>query len=216
MIDKKFCVKCNKIKSVDNFHFNKNTKDGFHCYCKDCRKILSKIYNKENKERENKKSRKYWWENREKNLEKRKEYYQENKNWLSKNYKIYYRNNKKKFNERSKKYNKKRRAIDPVFKLNGNISNGIFKALRDRGTTKQGKSTFDILPYTVNQLMQRLECQFKINMSWDNYGKWHVDHKKSKSSFNYQSVNDQSFFDCWVLSNLQPLWAEDNFIKNKY
>ena len=50
-------------------------------------------------------------------------------------------------------------------------------------------------------------------MTWDNYGEWHIDHKKPKSLFDYDSPKDQAFKDCWSLANLQPLWAEDN--KNK-
>jgi hypothetical protein len=33
---KKRCADCRKYKPVSEFPRNKNTKDGFHCYCKDC------------------------------------------------------------------------------------------------------------------------------------------------------------------------------------
>jgi hypothetical protein len=43
-------------------------------------------------------------------------------------------------------------------------------------------------------------------MSWDNYGKWHIDHIVMVSSFEEDTpmniVNS--------LENLRPLWAEDN------
>jgi len=54
-------------------------------------------------------------------------------------------------------------------------------------------------------------------MTWLNYGKWHIDHKKPKSLFKYNSYNEQAFKDCWSLANLQPLWAHDNISKsNKF
>lgn len=51
---------------------------------------------------------------------------------------------------------------------------------------------------------------------WDNYGYygWHIDHIRPPSWFNIQSINEPSFKECWVLSNLDPKWAEDNFKKN--
>ena len=104
----------------------------------------------------------------------------------------------------------------PKAKLRHNISSVIWQKLNRRLSSKKTKSTFDILPYTIEQLIQRLECQFKIGMSWNNYGKWHIDHKKADTRFNYTSTNDKIFLDCWSLANLQPLWAKDNLSKNKY
>ena len=47
-------------------------------------------------------------------------------------------------------------------------------------------------------------------MTWDNYGKWHVDHIIPKSKFKFKSIDDAGLKECWKLENLQPLWAEDN------
>ena len=48
-------------------------------------------------------------------------------------------------------------------------------------------------------------------MSWNNYGKWHLDHIKPLSSFNLQNIDELK--QACHYSNLQPLWAEDNFKK---
>jgi hypothetical protein len=54
-------------------------------------------------------------------------------------------------------------------------------------------------------------------MSWDNYGRWHVDHIKPMVSFNIKEPTDKEFQECWSLKNLQPLWGEDNLSKgSKY
>lgn len=49
-------------------------------------------------------------------------------------------------------------------------------------------------------------------MSWDNYGQWHVDHKLPIASFNLKRRDHQ--LQCFHYTNLQPLWAIDNFKKN--
>lgn len=197
MIDKKYCVKCNKTKSIDNFHFNKNTNDGFHCYCKWCRKILSKEYHSINKERENKKSKEYHWANRDVILSKRKSYFQKNKKQFAKK-------------QLERLYN------NPKARIRNNVSSIIWQRLNRRLIGKNNKSTLDILPYTIEQLMQRLESKFTKGMTWRNYGKWHIDHIIPDCRFDYTSVEDDKFKECWKLSNLQPLWAGDNLSKNKY
>jgi hypothetical protein len=42
----KKCSKCKELKSVDVFNKNKSRKDGYDCYCRDCRQILAKLYYK--------------------------------------------------------------------------------------------------------------------------------------------------------------------------
>ena len=46
-------------------------------------------------------------------------------------------------------------------------------------------------------------------MSWDNHGKWHIDHIKPVSKFDKNTL--PSIVN--ALSNLQPLWAIDNIQK---
>jgi len=50
-------------------------------------------------------------------------------------------------------------------------------------------------------------------MTWDNYGKWHIDHVIPTSVFNFEKPEDDDFKRCWSLQNLQPLWALDNIKK---
>jgi hypothetical protein len=64
-------------------------------------------------------------------------------------------------------------------------------------------------------------------MIWQNYGRydatkwndndpftwtWQIDHIVPQSTFHYTSMEDQSFRDCWALSNLRPLSAKQNFL----
>ena len=63
--------------------------------------------------------------------------------------------------------------------------------------------TIELLGYSAIDLKNHLSSLFTEGMSWDNYGEWHIDHKKPVSSFDKNTpmnvVN--------ALSNLQPLWA---------
>lgn len=56
-----------------------------------------------------------------------------------------------------------------------------------------------------------LELQFQANMTWANYGQWHVDHKKPCARFDLG--NEEQRMLCFHYSNLQPLWALENLRK---
>lgn len=98
-------------------------------------------------------------------------------------------------------------------RIGSNISRGIRNSLK---SSKNGAHWEDIVGYTVGKLIAHLEQQFLPNMSWENYGVngWHIDHKIPQSHFNFSSVNDRAFLECWAIENLQPLWSIDNWKKN--
>lgn len=97
-------------------------------------------------------------------------------------------------------------------KINARVRASVRGHLRKRGLSKTHK-TFDILGYIPTQLMHHLESQFVEGMSWDNMSEWHIDHIRPVASFTFNSVDDPEFKACWVLENLQPLWAFDNMSK---
>lgn len=82
-----------------------------------------------------------------------------------------------------------------------------------KGSTKGGRSWEAILGFTTAVLIEHLERQFTKGMSWDNYGEWHVDHIRPVASFDFNSADDPQFKECWALTNLRPLWAEENLAK---
>ena len=77
----------------------------------------------------------------------------------------------------------------------------------------KSKPTFDLLGYTVEELKVHLEKRFSPGMSWENYGRWHIDHIVPRASLDYDSSDHPNFKRCWSIDNLQPLWAEDNLKK---
>lgn len=98
------------------------------------------------------------------------------------------------------------RAEDPSYRMANNIRNAVWRSLNGAKKSK----TFDVLGYTVEQLMRRLESTFSPGMTWGNYGEWHVDHIRPLVSFNIQQEGDAEFRRCWSLDNLQALWGPDN------
>ena len=54
--------------------------------------------------------------------------------------------------------------------------------------------------------------QFKVGMSWSNYGKWEIDHIKPCASFDLSKPREQR--KCFHYTNLQPLWKLENRSKN--
>lgn len=124
---------------------------------------------------------------------------------------------RKKYKLRRSRYNsryyKKRIKEDIKFRIRHTFSSAISARLRKRISGKKNKSTFKDLPYTLEDLMKHLEKRFTEGMSWNNYGKWHIDHKIPDCKFDYKSTKDKFFQKCWSLDNLQPMWAIDNIKK---
>jgi len=110
-----------------------------------------------------------------------------------------------------KKRHKKRWA-NPTYKVSKTISNQVNECIID----KNNSSVFDLLGYTVHDLIRHIENQFTEGMSWSNHSKygWHIDHIKPVCSFNFTSKHDEDFKKCWALDNLRPLWAIDNIKKS--
>ncbi|MDE3796955.1 hypothetical protein I7G59_06355 [Sinorhizobium meliloti] len=112
--------------------------------------------------------------------------------------------------DKLKGYDEKRRSTAKG-RIDASIRAGIIKSIR-RGS-KGGKRRFEILGYTVLDLMEHLEKRFLPGMTWDNYGEWHIDHIVPLAAHNYETPDDIDFKRAWALSNLQPLWAIDNMKK---
>jgi len=86
--------------------------------------------------------------------------------------------------------------------------------LLQRGISRRNSSFFESVDYTFEDLIAHLEKKFNVGMSWNNYGTfWHLDHVKPQSLFQYTSMRDSEFKECWALINLQPLEAQKNLSK---
>lgn len=96
-------------------------------------------------------------------------------------------------------------------RLSKYVSHRMWKSLKGK---KDGIHWEKLVGYSLEELKVHLENKFQESMTWENYGKWHIDHIQPVSSFTITSYSCAGFKACWALSNLQPLWDIDN--KRKY
>ena len=147
---------------------------------------------------------------------KRKNYdkwYEENKERRKQYLKEYREKNIDKIRKTKRDYERNRKDSDPLYKLVANFRTAIWTVLKESNVDKYGHY-FDVLQYTPEELINHLEKQFKDDMTWDNYGIWHVDHKLPITSFDIEEMGDEQFMKCWCLDNLQPMWGEENIRKS--
>jgi hypothetical protein len=134
--------------------------------------------------------------------------------------KIYYRGNKEKINIKHKNYRKNSKDKRKIYvnkllsvprnRLNRNMAGGMWSSLKGN---KQGRHWESLVNYNTQDLMDYLEIRFQPDMTWENYGTWHVDHIIPISLWQFESYNDREFKQCWALCNLQPLWGVENMSK---
>jgi hypothetical protein len=98
--------------------------------------------------------------------------------------------------------------MDINFKIRHYLSTRLYKALKGYSKSKR---TLELLGCSIDRLKQHLESQFTKGMSFNNYGKWHIDHIKPCARFNLSLVSEQR--SCFNYTNLQPLWAVENLRK---
>jgi hypothetical protein len=138
---------------------------------------------------------------------------EKNRDHLNNYHKEWREKNINKHRENKRNYEKNRKSNDPLYKLISNFRTAIYQVLKENNVKKNGHY-FDILKYTPQQLIEHLEKQFSDEMTWDNYGLWHVDHKHPISLYNIEEIGDDEFLKCWSLDNLQPMWGSENIKKS--
>lgn len=116
----------------------------------------------------------------------------------------YYTENKEKMNRRSSEYQTEKRKEDPMFKMKCNIR----RRIRNMNLTNK-PSTLDILGGSYEMTADFIANSFQENMSWNNYGEWHIDHIVPLKS----AKTDKDKIRLMHYTNLQALWAKDNLNK---
>jgi hypothetical protein len=144
---------------------------------------------------------------------KHKNWSEKNREYLTEYHKQWRTENVDKWRKTKRDYEKNRKDSDPLYKLIANFRTAIWTVLKESNVDKYGHY-FDVLQYSPEELINHLEKQFKDDMTWDNYGIWHVDHKSPITSFDIQEMGDEEFMRCWSLDNLQPMWGEENIRKS--
>lgn len=122
----------------------------------------------------------------------------------------YYKKNRDVCIKRNVIHITKKRRDDPIFRMVHNLRKRVSNAIKsDAGEKATG--TMELLGCSVQECRDHLEKQFTEGMTWENYGKWHIDHIKPCAKFKLEDPEEQK--KCFHWTNLQPLWALDNIRK---
>ena len=197
-LDNKDKLKQNRIK---NKEIQKEYSKQYRSENKEHLKEYNKQYNIYNKKKKNEKGKQYYLDNKEYIKEYKKKWNLDNPEYKKK----YYVDNKKKANI----HRKNRILTDPLFKLSCNIRTLIYMSVIKQGYTKKSK-TYEILGCSFEDFKTHLENQFTDGMTWENQGKWHMDHIYPVS----RAIDEQHLIKLNHYTNFQPLWEEDN--REKY
>jgi hypothetical protein len=149
--------------------------------------------------------------NKEKCAATRKRWYEEHKKEALLYHKQYREEHKDEIREAKRIDLQNYRKRSPKKRLNDCFRTYIYQSIRSK---KAGRHWETLVGYSISDLMIYLQSQFKDGMSWSNYGQWHIDHIRPIASFYFAEPEDEEFKQCWALSNLQPLWAEENIKKS--
>lgn len=218
-METKICTKCKVEKNISFFSKKNKLKDGTQKYNQICKKCINENNiiirnNSEFKKNRVEYDKLYYTKNREQILENKKEYHINNKEEILEKKRNYRSKpeNKERANEYFKKYrieNKEKyyeyRNRNPHIIAWRRI---LYRTLQYLGKKKEDHTIF-MLGYSAIDLRNYLESLFKEGMSWDNYGLWEIDHKRPLTSFDENSSPSEVN----ALSNLQPLWKEENIKK---
>jgi hypothetical protein len=148
--------------------------------------------------------RRYCLLNKEKQNFYNVEYYQKNREHLNKINGAWSKKNRNRISLR----NKERRKKDINFKMREVLRRRIKQAIK-RGY--KFTSTINLLGTSIPNVIKYLEKKFKPGMTWENHGKWHIDHIRPCAHFDLTDTKQQ--LECFHYTNLQPLWAFDNMSK---
>lgn len=204
-VETKCCASCQIVKSKHDFGARKSSRDGKHVYCKACVNAKNKLIRDENPERAAGWSKKWVAKNKDKADAKRRRWLEANPGRQAVLAKRWRTENKERFQRFMARY-----LAQPKVRVHRTIRERLRTWLRSgRGRT------MDALDYSFEDLVRHLELQFLPGMTWDNYGsKWHIDHIVPLAHFDVKDINDLGVKQAWALSNLRPLWAEDNLKKH--
>tara|TARA_B110000008_G_scaffold38943_1_gene35716 strand:+ start:979 stop:1551 length:573 start_codon:yes stop_codon:yes gene_type:complete len=168
-----------------------------------CQKAASKKWARNNPEKNNARRRKWTQNNREKERARVRKYYQNN----PEKKRAYDRKSRQRpeYKKRVNARYRERYRTDPQFRIECCLRSRLRSALKGK---KKSASTMKLVGCSISHLKEHLEKQFIPGMTWENQGKWHVDHMMPCASFDLSDPEQQRR--CFHYTNLQPLWGKEN------
>lgn len=104
-----------------------------------------------------------------------------------------------------------RKKLDIKYRLSCNLRKRLNAALKVKKWNKNNKFK-NYIGCTLEQLKYHIESQFKDDMTWENYGKWEIDHIIPMTA----AIEEKDLYILSHYQNLQPLWKLDNIRKGGY
>jgi hypothetical protein len=99
---------------------------------------------------------------------------------------------------------------NPQARIAKNLRTRLYLAVKRQGG-KKCDSTRSLTGADWPTFSAWIENKFKKDMTWGNYGTWHVDHIDPCRSFDLTKPEQQR--KCFHYTNLQPLWGSENIKK---
>lgn len=189
-------------KQKEWYTLNKKTADAYHATWRASHRQIIRERNRKRRERDEIKTQeaKYRRQNKDK-IHKRRI------TWLAAN--------KDKVQKAAGARFRQRMKDDLPFRMRVMCRSRLRSALLSQKARKSS-NTFDLIGCTVSELMRHLKMLFLEGMTWDNYGhgrgKWNIDHIIPCALFDLSDPGQQRR--CFHYTNLQPLWAEENWAKH--
>lgn len=182
------------------------------CYQKQHDGKTKQQYYKNNRKARLQYSKTRWGTDKERIKEIQKRYYQTHKKKISDRQRRYYEKHRIRFIKLAIKNEAKRYKNSLQFRIASNLRRRFRLALKDQNTTKE-LPVVNLIGCSVEYFKLHLEKQFKVGMSWSNYGfsGWHMDHIQPCVSFDVTNTEEQK--KCFHYTNMQPLWSRDNLSK---
>lgn len=110
-------------------------------------------------------------------------------------------------------WSKERKMQSPSFDISCRLRVNLAQALSRHSAGGKSGSTEALIGCTMAEFIMHLESKFCDGMNWENRNLWHIDHIVPCAAFDLTNPEEQK--KCFHYSNLQPLWARDNLVKNK-
>lgn len=187
----KICSTCALEKSLSDFYFQRGKPNS---QCKKCKTLTNERW-------------------KEKNPEKvaliKKNWAADNHDKVHKSKRDWVKRNPEKDAESRKKWYHKEGAAQKRLRLLKALRVRVLRAIKGN---KKVATTLSLVGCSVERLCEHLESQFRSGMVWENRGTvWHIDHIKPCAKFDLTDPEQQK--KCFHYTNLQPLFAEENFKK---
>lgn len=142
-----------------------------------------------------------------------KAYYERHKEKIKAHVLKYQKENTAERTNYKREWSKRKAKQDPVYAMKLRLRKMLARLYDAICMKRVRRSTTEAeLGYTAQEAKSHIERQFLRGMTWENHGKWHIDHIVPIGQFDI--TTDEGRKAANALTNLRPIWAKDNLRKS--